>query len=53
MKRAGKMTLHFPEALTKPFDLNVSAVSMIKWKIRFYIPQLQDKLYSSISLPCG
>lgn len=49
----GKMTLHFPGALTKPFDLNVNAVSMIKCKIHFYIPQLQNKFYSSISLPCG
>ena len=50
---AEKMTLHFPGALTKPCDLNVSAMSMIKYKSHFYILQLQNKLYSSISLPCG
>jgi hypothetical protein len=31
------MTLHFPESLTKPFDLNVNAASTIKCKIHFKV----------------
>lgn len=34
-------TPFFPGALTKPCDLNVSAMSMIKYKSHFYILQLQ------------
>lgn len=47
---AGKMTLHFLGALTKPCDLNVSAMSMIKCKIPFTFSSC--KISCTVQLVC-